>query len=428
MSRFGFTIVLLACVALTTSCLVTNTTRGEDWPQFRGPSGNASSADSTPTQWSDTKNLIWKTKIPGRGSSSPIVIGDKIFLTSYTGYGMHDDDPGEKTELRLNTLCFERTSGKMIWNKSIEASANEQEFARRLPDHGYASGTPTSDGKAIYAFFGVSGAVAFDLNGKQLWHNDELGTSTTGFGSASSPVVHQDLVYINASIECKTLFALDKKTGKVVWKKEDIDRSWSSPCLAANKNGVTELIINQKFKVLGLDPKTGKELWTCDGIEDYVVPVPVAKNGIIYCLGGRGNKAMAIQLGGQGDVTDTHRLWIINIGANVTSPVLHQGHLYWASDKGIANCINASNGETIYRERMPTKARVYASIIRAGDHLYLPTRDNGVWVLPAKPDFKAIALNKIESDKTLFNASPAVSHHQLLIRSDKFLYCIGESE
>lgn len=341
---------------------------------------------------------------------------------------MHDDDPGEKTELRLNTLCFDRKTGSLIWNKSIEASANEQKFARRLPDHGYASGTPSSDGEAVYAYFGVSGAVAYDLEGNQLWQNDELGTKTAGFGSASSPVVHGDLVYINASIESNTLFALDRKTGKVVWKNENIDKSWSSPCLAKNKQGETELIINKKFKVLGLDPKTGKELWTCDGVEDYIVPVPIAQDGIIYCLGGRGNKALAIRLGGTGDVTETHRLWITNIGANVTSPVLYKGHLYWGSDKGIANCLNATTGESVFRERMPTKGRVYASIVRAGEKLYLTTRDSGVWVLSAEPTFKELALNKIESDKTMFNASPAVSNNQLLIRSDKVLYCIGEKK
>ncbi len=171
---------------------------------------------------------------------------------------------------------------------------------------------------------------------------------------------------------------------------------------------------------------TGEQLWTCDGIEDYVVPTPIAYDGIVYCLGGRSNKAMAIKLGGKGDVTQSHRLWMTNVGANVTSPVLHEGHLYWASDKGIANCMNASNGEPVYRERMPTKARVYASIVRGGDKLYLTTRDSGVWVLAAEPKFTPIALNQIESDENMFNASPAIHNGQILLRSNDFLYCIGK--
>jgi outer membrane protein assembly factor BamB len=396
-----------------------------DWPQFRGPSGNGSASDQTPAKWSDAENIAWKTKIPGKGSSSPIVFGDQIFLTSYTGYGISPDDPGEKTELRLHTLCFDRGSGSLIWDKSIEASANEQPFSRRVADHGYASGTPACDGEVVCAFFGTSGAVGYDLAGNELWHNTDLGSKTAGFGTASSPVIHDGLVYVNASIESDTLFALDKKTGNVVWKKDNITKCWSTPCLAKNERGELELIINQKLTVYGLNPETGEVLWSCKGIEDYVVPVPIAQDGIIYCLGGRSNKAMAIRLGGRGDVTETHRLWLVNIGANVTSPVLHEGHLYWASDKGIANCLDAATGEPVFRERMPTKERVYASIVRGGDKLYLTTRDSGVWVLAAKPVFEELALNRIKSDDSFVNASPAISNHQLLMRTDKFLYCIG---
>ncbi len=385
-------------------------------------------SDSTPTTWSGTENIAWKTKIPGKGSSSPIVVGDRIFLTSYTGYGISPEDPGEKTELRLHTVCFDRISGKQIWDQSIEASSNEQTFSRRVADHGYASGTPACDGEVVVAFFGTSGAVGYDMEGNELWHNIDLGTKTAGFGSAASPVIHGDLVYVNASIECDTLFALNKKTGKTVWKKDNIVKCWSTPCLAKNERGETELVINQKFTVYGLNPQTGAELWQCSGIEDYVVPIPIANNGIIYCLGGRSNKAMAIKLGGSGDVTDTHRLWMVNIGANVTSPILHEGHLDWASDKGIANCLNAATGEPVFRERMPTKERVYASIVRGGDKLYLTTRDSGVWVLAAQPAFEVLALNKIDSDNSLFNASPAISDDQILMRTDKFLYCIGDAK
>ena len=252
-----------------------------DWPQFRGPSGNGSATDQTPTKWSDSDNIAWKTKLPGKGSSSPIVVGDKIFLTSFSGYGMSKDNPGVKADLRLHTLCFDRSSGKLIWDKSVEASPNEQPISRRVADHGYASGTPACDGEIVCAFFGTSGAVGYDLEGNQLWHNADLGAKTAGFGTASSPVIDGKLVFINASIECNTLFALNKKTGKVVWKKDDIMKCWSTPCLANNERGETELVINQKSTVYGLNPATGDELWSCSGIEDYVVPVPIAHNGII---------------------------------------------------------------------------------------------------------------------------------------------------
>ncbi|MEL7497290.1 MAG: PQQ-binding-like beta-propeller repeat protein [Planctomycetota bacterium] len=405
--------------------LTTGSATAQDWPQFRGPNGNGESDSEAPTKWDEKTNLIWKKQIPGHGSSSPIVVGDKIILTAFSGYGIDPDDTGQLENLKLHTICFDRATGELIWDKSISSSSNEQKFSRRVADHGYTSGTPASDGKSVYAFFGVSGCVAYDLDGNQLWHNKELGTNTAGFGSASSPVVDDRHVYLNASIESGTLFALDKKNGSVVWSRQNVVKSWSTPCLAKNERGEMELVINQKFTLFGLDPADGKELWSCKGIEDYVVPVPISENGVVYCLGGRSNRAMAVKLGGKGDVTDSHRLWMVNIGANVTSPILHEGHLYWASDKGIANCLKASDGKAVFRERMPTQARVYASIVRSGNRLYLTTRDSGVWVLEANPTFNALALNVFDADEEMFNASPAIDGGRILLRNNKFLYCIG---
>ncbi len=422
--------LLSLSVFVTTLFVSLTLSHAQDWPQFRGADGSASATDAnTPTTWSDQENIAWKTKLPGRGSSSPIVVGDRVLLCAFTGYGQTTDPNGEagnKSDLRLHTLCFDRQTGSLIWDRSINASPNEQEFSKRVADHGYTSGTPASDGKSVFAFFGVSGAVAYDLDGNPLWHNKDLGSKTAGFGSSSSPVVNDNLVYINASIEGGTLYALNKTSGEVVWQKDNIDKCWSSVCIAETESGDRELVINQKETVYGLDPNTGQQLWSCAGIQDYVVPVPIARDGVIYCLGGRSNRALAIKLGGRGDVTATHKLWETNVGANVTSPVLVGDYLYWASDKGIANCMNAKTGEPVFRERMPTRERVYASIVHAGDKLYLTTRDRGVQVLAAKPEFEQLALNVIESDPNLFNASPAVSGNQLFLRSDAYLYCISE--
>ena len=180
--------------------------------------------------------------------------------------------------------------------------------------------------------------------------------------------------------------------------------------------------------VCGFDPTTGEELWTCIGVDDYIVPAPIAVDGVCYLVGGRKNRAMAIRVGGRGDVSETHKLWEENIGANVTSPLYYQGHLYWSSDKGIANCMDAETGESVYRERMPTTARVYASMVRGGERLYATTRDKGVLVLPAKPEYKQLALNALQSDGDLFNATPAITDSQILLRSDSWLFCIGEEK
>ena len=413
----------LTLIALLCIC---STVNAADWPQFRGPSGNATASDSDPpTTWSDSENIVWKTALPGRGASSPIVSGKHVFLTAYTGFGVDAQEPGDKANLRLHVLCFERNSGKLLWDKSIKASPSTQKLSQRIADHGYATATPATDGEAVYASFGVSGVVACDMDGNLLWQA-AIGDGTAGFGSAASPVVYDDLVYVNASIESNTLFAFDKRTGRKVWKTESVMKSWTTPCIAEVPDGPPELILNQKNEIFAFDPVTGKKLWWCAGVEDYIVPVPVFHDGIVYCLGGRSNRAIAVKLGGRGDVTKTHKLWESTTGANVTSPVYHDGYLYWASDKAIENCLRASDGEEVYRERLPTRGRIYSSIVRAGNKLYVTTRDQGIVVLAAKPEYEELAVNVIESDQTLVNASPAVSENQLLLRTDRFLYCIGE--
>lgn len=416
-----FKVVITLVTVMLTAPLV-----AEDWPQFRGPAGNATSVDSViPLRWTADENIVWKSELPGRGSSSPIIWGDRIFLTAFTGYGMTMDDPGDKSNLELHLLCFDRTSGALIWDRSVKASAETQDITQRVIDHGYATSTPVTDGEKIFAFFGATGVVAWDWNGNQLWHS-QVGTGHAGFGSAASPVLYQNLVIVNASIESDTVFAFDKSTGATVWTIPNTNRTWTTPCVAELPGGKHELIVNQKDTIFGYDPLTGKQLWTCEGIDDYIVPVPIANDGVVYCLGGRQNRFIAVRLGGRGDVTETHKLWEVNVGANVTSPIYHAGLLYWASDKSIANCVDAKTGESIYRERLPTRARIYASMIRAGDYLLVTTRDEGIVVLPAKPEYEELAINTIETDDNLFNAGPAVSDGQLFIRSDAYLYCIGK--
>ena len=417
-----------AILLLTVPLVTATATSGysDNWPQFRGPSGNATSSSmSAPIQWSETKNIAWKTKLPGRGASSPVVWEDRVFLTAFTGYGMSDDEPGDKANLRLHVICIERHTGKLLWDQSNTASKDTQNLSNRIADHGYATSTPATDGKAVYAFFGVSGVVAYDFEGKLLWQAN-VGTKTAGFGSASSPVVFENLLLVNASIESGTVFAFDKQTGKEVWKIEGIDKAWTSPCIAKVPGSEAEMVINQKETIYGFNPRTGAKLWSCDGIHDYVVPVPVSHNGIVYCLGGRSNRCIAVRLGGRGDVTESHKLWEVSTGANVTSPIYYEGHIYWASDKAVANCLKAETGEKVYQQRLPTRARIYASIVRAGDRLYVTTRDQGVVVLAAEPEYRELAQNVIASDEGLANASPAVSNNQLLLRTDSYLYCIGQ--
>ena len=398
-----------------------------DWARFRGADGNASVPGvSVPLTWSATENVVWKQEIPGNGASSPVVFSDRIYLTSFTGYGLDPDVPGDRADLRLHVLCFDSLDGNLIWNKSIEASNDEQHVTRRVADHGYATGTPVVDEDGVYAYFGVTGLIAFNHDGDRLW-SAKTGEKTAGFGSAASPILYRNLVIMNASIESGTVFAFDKKTGDEVWRIEGIDRSWTTPIVAASSDGRDELVISHKMHVKGFDPLTGKQLWNCEGIQDYVVPCVVVNDGIAYVIGGRKNQSMAIRLGGNGDVTESHRLWDTNIGANVTSPIYHDGLLYWASDRGIATCLDAKTGDKIYQERLQTKQRVYASSILAGDRMYITTRDQGIFAVALGREYRELAHNMIEDDDSLYNATPTVNGNTLLFRTNKFLYCIGEN-
>jgi outer membrane protein assembly factor BamB len=415
---------LLAVLALCSPCSLL----AADWSQFRGPGGSGASSDvGLPVKWSASENIDWKTPLPGRGASSPVTYGDRVFLTAYSGFGIDGDNPGDPADLQFHVLCLKRDGGKLLWDKTTSVGDLKLKASRRIVDHGFASGTPTCDDTGVYAYFGAAGLVAYDLDGKLKW-TAKTGTGTAGFGSASSPVLFGDLVIVNASIEDKSLIAFNKETGKQVWKFAGVNRAWTTPTIGEAPGGKPELIINFLNTVVGLDPETGKQLWTCKGIEDYVVPVPVVHEGVAYCLGGRSNRALAIRLGGRGDVSETHKLWEIKLGANVTSPVYHDGHLYWTSDRGVACCVKADTGEIVYQQRLPQRGRIYASVVLADGKIYVTTRDQGVLVLKAAPEYVELAHNSIDTDASMFNASPAISNGQLLMRTDKYLYCIGEKK
>lgn len=395
----------------------------DQWNRFRGPGGSGVVEADLPTTWSDTENLAWKTDLPGRGSSSPVVWNDRIYVTSYTGYGLDVETPGDRSALMLHVLCLSLENGSLIWDCPIKPSGAEQDFSKRVGEHGYASPTPCVDDSGIYAFFGPSGCVAVSPEGEIRWQRN-LGDKTAGFGAAASPILFGDLVIQNASIESGTLFALDKATGEVRWQTDGVKSAWTTPTLVTLDDGSVELVVNQKNAILGFDPGTGQQLWSCDAIEDYVVPCVVQHDGLLYCSGGRSNKTFVIRPGGRGDVSQSHLVWEQSRGANVTSPIVVGGHLYWSHDKSIALCLRASDGEEMFRERMPTRSRVYSSIVSDGSKLFLTTRDAGVLVLAAQSDYKELAINRLGTESERFNATPAIAGNRLLLRSDRALYCV----
>ena len=319
----------LSTLTILIACLSTHISAA-DWSQFRGPGGNAvSDAKNTPLNWSDTTGIVWKTDLPGPGTSSPIVFGNRIFLTCYTGVA-----PGRGAsldDLKRHLLCLDRATGKLLWNTPVPADLPEQSGIRE--DHGYATSTPVADAERVYVFWGKSGVLAFDHAGKQLW-KASVGTQLNGWGSATSPVLHKDLVLVNASVESGSLVALDKKTGAEKWRARGINESWHAPLVVTAPGGKSEVIAACIKHVFGFDADTGAPLRTCQtGIGWYMCPTPIARDGIVYAIGGRNpQNGLAIRAGGRGEVSGSHVLWKINKSSNVPPPVLHDGHLYFATD------------------------------------------------------------------------------------------------
>lgn len=410
-------------LALIASVLCCRIVSAGDWPQFRGPGGQGIAAEEDiPTTWSDTENMVWKSELPGPGASSPIILGDNVYLTCYSGYGIDKQTPGVMEDLALHVICVGAGDGKVAWDSKVAPKLPE---SPKIRDHGYSGPTPATDGKGLYVFFGKSGVYKFDLAGNQLWQAD-VGSGTHGWGCGTSPILFGNVVIVNASVESKSLIALDKATGKEVWRVGGMVMSWNTPHLVAVADGRKELVVSVKDKLLAVDPATGKSLWTCEGIHDYVCPSIVSHNGVIYAIGGRKSQTVAVRAGGRGDVTTSHRLWVADVGANVSSPIVNDGHLYWVSDKNTtAYCLKLSDGSVVYAEKFPKQP--YASTTLADGKLYVVARWGGTYVLAAKPQFEQLAHNTL-NDRSVFNASPAVANGRLYLRSDNALYCIGKAD
>ena len=404
---------LLLCVSLGLGQVLT----AADWPQFLGPGGKGTTPAKLSDTWSDTENVVWKMPLPGVGASSPVVIGNKIFLTA--GVGGADD-------LVRHVLCLDAADGKVLWDRTVESDLPEQEKIRE--DHGYCSATPVATATQLFVFFGKSGVFCFDHAGNQLW-TTKVGTALNGWGSAASLTLHGKLVLVNASVESGSLVALDQESGKKVWSAGGIKESWHAPVLAPGTGGVIEVITALAGEVRSFNADSGAPLWQCKtGIAWYMCPLPVAHEGVLYAVGGRsGVGGLAVRTGGRGDVTESHRLWTLQKGTNVPSPILHGGHLYFAHEN-LANvyCVDRKTGEFVYSERLdPNPGQIYASPLLADGKLYYTGRGGQTVVVAAEPKFKVLSSAKLENGRGVFNASPAVHDGHLLLRSNKFLYCIG---
>ncbi|HUG53485.1 MAG TPA: PQQ-binding-like beta-propeller repeat protein [Vicinamibacteria bacterium] len=415
-----------------------------NWPQWRGPEGQGISRETgLPSAWTGTENVAWKTAIPGRGHSSPVVWGNRVFLTTavegeVTAPGakgvahtidgqpfVHPAGVGADRTHTLKVLALDADTGRLLWERTAWEGLP---YDTRHQKGSFASPTPVTDGHAVYAFFGSEGLYAYDFDGTLLWKVDLGGIATMGVGVGTSPVPYRDLLILQCDEdngEKSFLTALDRKTGKAVWRvPRKIQVSWATP-IVVRAAGRDELVTSGTEAVIAYDPATGRELWRSRGLESNAVPSPVAGEDVVVLSAGYPAKvAMAVKPGGSGDVTGSPRvLWTYNKGtAYVPSPILYDGHVYLMTDKGLVTCLDAHTGEVKYEgARTPTPGSFMASPVAYEGMILLFSEDGDTHVLKAGPRHEVLRTNPL--GEPIF-ASPAISRGRIFIRGAQHLYCI----
>ncbi|HMG36834.1 MAG TPA: PQQ-binding-like beta-propeller repeat protein [Blastocatellia bacterium] len=418
-----------------------------NWAQWRGPEGNGVSIETNlPLEWGASRNIKWKTPIPGRGHSSPIVWGNRVFLTTdLEGDAVpgakaiehkiegqvfkHPDSVGADRKHTLKALCVDRDSGKVLWERtSYEGTVYDDRHRKGS----YASPTPAADGTYVFAYFGSEGLYCYDFSGNLVWKSTPGQIGTYGMGPGTSPVLFENTVILQCDSEdgAKSfVVALDKKTGKEVWKTpRKVQASWSTPLIVRSAQRA-ELITSGNELIVSYDPKTGRELWHAKGHESNAIPTPVAGQGMVFVYAGFPVKrTFAIALGGSGDLTGSKSIaWQYDKGtAYVPSSIAYGDYLYLMTDRGIITCLEAKTGKVVYEGgRVPVPATFTASPVAFDGKIILTSEDGDSFVIRAGPKHEVIATNSI--GEPVF-ASPAISDGMIFIRGEKDLFCISEAK
>lgn len=422
---------LRCCLLLLTGLLpaaIPMTSHAADWLRFRGADGRGVASSAAALEWSLDEGIVWKTDLPGQGSSSPIVVGDRVLLTCWSGSTAADASRW--------LVCMSAETGEQLWSDELPPGEREDPFDGFITEHGYSSSTPVSDGSNVYAFFGKAGVLACTLDGQRLWHQS-VGqeSSNRRWGSAASPVLFEDVLIVNAAEESRAVIGLSVADGSEVWRAEydALELCFGTPVLAEGEGGVTEAVLALPGEVWGLNPRNGKLRWFCEvGTSGNVSPSVVVGKEAIYSFGGfPDTQSNAIRRGGRENISDTHRLWQSRDSTYVATPLLLGTQLFWVADRGQVYVMDATNGELIERRRLSQLKSggraVYASPVLAGGHVYVVSRRSGTYVFEAKSGFAQVAHNPPLDDSD-FNATPAIVNGRIYLRSDQSLYCVAAPE
>lgn len=438
----------------------------ENWANWRGPNVNGTSTSAQPpVTWSEEENVKWKVPIPGSGSSSPIIWGDKLFLLTavpveqeaeetaeeekpeespqaesgdrprrgpgaprggFRGRGGFGRQEAPTTPVKFTVICLDKSTGETIWSKvAVEQVPHEAGHGTNT----FASSSAVTDGNRLIAFFGSRGIFCYDLAGKLLWKKD-IGKQQTraAFGEGATPALYQDTVIVPWDHEGESfVLALDAKTGDELWKVDrDEVTTWATPVIA-EYNGTAQVIMNGSARVRSYDVKSGDLIWECGGQATNPIPTPIIYDGMAICMTGyRGYAIYAIKLSAQGDVTksDDAIAWSrTDVGPYIASATLYGDKLYVTKSRdGILYAVDAKTGETIYGpERLPEVSTLYSSLVAADGKIYISDRDGTTSVLDAGPEMKVLATNQIDEG---IDASMALSGSQIFLRGSDHLYCL----
>ena len=436
----GLTFLLAGCGVAAAADFETE--KLANWHHWRGPhaDGSAPKADP-PVKWDAKTNILWKAELPGKGSATPVVWGDRVFVLSAVktdrvakASELTKPDPRFETKTSPPThfykflvLCFDRKTGQKLWEK-VAAERVPHEGTHET--HSYAAGSPTTDGKHLYASFGSFGTYCYDLDGNQKWARD-LGPLHTrlGWGEAVTPVLAGDALVLNYDQEADSvLYCLDAGSGKTRWAaRRDEKTSWNTP-LVAEFGGKTQVIVNGTNRIRSHDLATGEVIWQCGGMTVNAIPSPVRFGDSAICVSGyRGAAAVSVPLSSKGDLgTDGKVNWRYAAGTPyVPSPVLVGDRLYFtALNEALLTILDAKTGKPLVeKERLPGVKSFYGSPVTAAGRVYFTDRTGTTVVLKAGDAVEVLAVNRLDD---AIDASPVPSGKHLILRGAKYLYCIGE--